>query len=71
MNSTIVRFSLLALSLSLMVGCATITSASPGLNAATGDAWYTKDHRFLSISIGTDIYYCPKAGTACYRARVE
>lgn len=54
-----------------MAGCSTVTSANPGLNAATGEAWYTRDHSFFFISVASDVYYCPKGGSTCYRARVE
>jgi hypothetical protein len=68
------RLSVACLLLPLVVagsGCSTVTSANPGLTAATGEAWYTRDHSFFFISIGSDVYYCPKGGMTCYRARVQ
>ena len=64
------------LSLFLLVGfgaegCAFVTSANSGMSSATGEAWYTKDKFFLVFPLGTDVYYCPSAGSACYKAKIQ
>jgi hypothetical protein len=55
----------------LASGCGFVTSSVPGLNVATGEAWYTKDKYFLIFPLGTDVYYCKQDAKTCYKAQYK
>jgi hypothetical protein len=48
-------------------GCSFVTSASPGLQTATGEAWYVRQGLFGLKGI----FYCPPAGTTCIEAEIR
>ena len=54
----------------LLSGCSFITSSQPSLNAATGEAWYTKTRVFL-IPYSHSIYYCDGKSQSCKEAELK
>ncbi len=48
-------------------GCSFVTSASPGSQTATGEAWYVRQGLFGLKGI----FYCPPQGTTCIEAEIR
>jgi hypothetical protein len=54
-----------------VTGCSFVSSAAPGLQNATGEAWYVRTHTFLGIPVGSSVYYCPPQGNTCAEADIR
>jgi hypothetical protein len=54
----------------VLSGCSVITSSQPSLNAATGEAWYTKTRVFI-IPYSHEIYYCDGKSKSCKQAELD
>ena len=52
-------------------GCSFVSSATPGMQNATGEAWYVRTHTFLGMPTGTTVYYCPPQGNVCTEAQIR